>query len=111
MRVFGASVQGAVVVVVTQVPRTRRVDRFTAAPGSGPGPGLPRSALGEATALKWRDVDFDRARIEVKAAVERVNGDYGLGPTKTHETRSVPIPPPVLDLLRGGLTRLSRVPR
>ena len=55
---------------------------------------------GEATALKRRDVDFDRARIEVKAAVERVNGNYRLGPTKTHETRSVPVPPPVVVLLR-----------
>ncbi len=55
---------------------------------------------GEATALKWRHVDFDRARIEVRASVERVNGNYRLGPTKTHETRSVPIPPPVSKLLR-----------
>jgi len=55
---------------------------------------------GEATALKRRDVDFERARIEVKAAVEHVGGQYRLGPTKTHETRSVPVPPPVLDLLR-----------
>jgi integrase len=55
---------------------------------------------GEATALRRGDVDFGRARIAVHAAVERVNGQYRLGPTKTHETRSVPIPPPVLELLR-----------
>jgi integrase len=55
---------------------------------------------GEATALKRRDIDFDRARIEVRAAVERVNGQYRLGPTKTHETRSVPVPPTVLDFVR-----------
>jgi integrase len=55
---------------------------------------------GEATALKRGDVDFDRARIEVRAAVERVNGNYRLGPTKTHETRSVPVPAMVLELLR-----------
>jgi integrase len=42
---------------------------------------------GEATALKWCDVDFDRARIEVRASVERVNGVHRMGPTKTHETR------------------------
>lgn len=55
---------------------------------------------GEVTALKRRDVDFDRARIDVKASVEYVNKVYKLGPTKTHETRSVPIPPPVLNVLR-----------
>jgi integrase len=55
---------------------------------------------GEATALKWRHVDFDRARIEVRASLERVNGNYRLGPTKTHETRSVPVPPRVLKRLR-----------
>jgi integrase len=58
---------------------------------------------GEATALRRRDVDFDRARIEVHSAVERVNGVYRLGSTKTHERRSVPIPPPVLTLLRDRI--------
>ncbi len=56
---------------------------------------------GEVTALKWADVDLNRARIAVNKSVERVNCVYRIGPTKTHETRSVPIPPPVLELLRG----------
>jgi integrase len=59
--------------------------------------------FGEVTALKRADVDFDRARIEVHAAVERVNGRYRIGPTKTHETRSVPVPQPVLALLRDRI--------
>jgi integrase len=62
---------------------------------------------GEATALKRRDVDFERARIEVRASVERVNGNYRLGPTKTHEQRSVPVPPPVLELLRQRIDSAS----
>lgn len=62
---------------------------------------------GEATALKRADVDFERARIEVRAAVERVNGYYRLGPTKTHETRSVPVSPPVLELLRERIGSMS----
>jgi integrase len=49
---------------------------------------------GEATALRRRDIDFDRAQIEVHSSVEHVNGQYRLGPTKTHERRSVPVPPP-----------------
>jgi integrase len=56
--------------------------------------------FGEATALKRADVQLDRGRIEVRAAVERVNGVYNIGPTKTHENRSVPVPRPLLDLLR-----------
>jgi integrase len=56
--------------------------------------------FGEATAICRRDIDLDRARIEVHSSVERVNGQYSIGPTKTHERRSVPIPPPVLELLR-----------
>jgi integrase len=56
--------------------------------------------FGEATALRRQDIDLDRARIEVHSSVERVNGQYSIGPTKTHERRSVPIPPPVLELLR-----------
>ncbi len=55
---------------------------------------------GEVTALKRADLDFDRARINVKAAVERVGRTYKLGPTKTHEVRSVPASPPVLAILR-----------
>jgi integrase len=55
---------------------------------------------GEATALKRRDIDLDRARIKVNASVEHVGQEYRLGPTKTHERREVPIPPPVLTLLR-----------
>jgi integrase len=60
--------------------------------------------FGEATARTRADVHVDRARMEVHTAVERVNGQYRLGPTKTHEIREVPIPPPVLALLRERLS-------
>jgi integrase len=60
--------------------------------------------FGEATALQRTDVHVDRGRIEVHAAVEHVNGQYRIGPTKTYERRSVPIPPPALDVLRGRLS-------
>jgi integrase len=62
---------------------------------------------GEVTAVKRADLDLDRARINVKAAVERVGRTYTLGPTKTHETRSVPIPPPIVEVLRE---RVGEVP-
>jgi integrase len=54
----------------------------------------------EATALTRADIYIDTARIEVHAGVEPVNGQYWHEPTKTHETRSVPVPPPVLELSR-----------
>jgi integrase len=66
---------------------------------------------GEVTAIKRADLDFGRARINVKAAVERVGGKYKLGPTKTHEVRSVPVAPPVLAILldRVGATAPDRL--
>jgi integrase len=62
---------------------------------------------GEVTALKRADLDFDLARINVKAAVERVGSTYTLGPTKTHEARSVPIPPPVAEILRDRIGKAA----
>jgi integrase len=59
--------------------------------------------FGEATALKREDVRVDRARIDEHNAVEHVNGQYRIGPTKTHENREVPIPAPVLKLLHERL--------
>jgi integrase len=55
---------------------------------------------GEVTALNVGDVDFGRGRIEVTKAVEHVGRKYLLGTTKTHETRSVPVSKPVLEVLR-----------
>jgi integrase len=63
--------------------------------------------FGEVTALKCRDVHLERARIEVHSSVERVNGQYRIGPTKTHERRSVPIPPPIVELLRQRIGSYS----
>jgi integrase len=58
---------------------------------------------GEAIALTRDDVDFERARITIRAAVTRTGRKYVLGPTKTHEARSVPVPATVLKLLRDRI--------
>ncbi len=55
---------------------------------------------GEATALRRENIDFERGRIDVVAAVERANGEYRIGTTKTHATRSVPVPQQILEGLR-----------
>jgi integrase len=54
---------------------------------------------GEAIALTRADVDFERGRIAVRRGVVRTGRQYVVGPTKTHETRSVPVPATVLRLL------------
>lgn len=56
--------------------------------------------------LSFED-DYLAGRINVKAAVERVGKTYTLGPTKTHEVRSVPIPPPVLEIQRDRVGSAS----
>lgn len=47
---------------------------------------------GEATALRVRNVDFARRRINIREAVSEVNGKAVLGGVKTHETRTVAYP-------------------
>lgn len=61
--------------------------------------------FGEVIALNVGDVDFDRGRIDITKAVEKNRqGKYDrLGTTKTHETRTVPVPEPVLGVLRDRI--------
>jgi integrase len=54
---------------------------------------------GEATALRVRRVDTMRGRVEVVEAVAEVNGALVVGPPKTHQTRTVPVPAFLRDLL------------
>jgi integrase len=55
---------------------------------------------GECAALKVRDVDTSRCRLKVSRSVTAVAG-MGMveGATKTHQARSVPLPPFVMDLV------------
>ena len=64
----------------------------SAADAEGIGSSLSEASAGAPTAPRWR--------IKVNSSVEHVGQHYRLGPTKTHERREVPIPPPVLTLLR-----------
>ena len=47
---------------------------------------------GEATALRVRDVDLNRRRIDVRRAFSDVGGRIVLGTPKSHQSRTVPIP-------------------
>ena len=48
---------------------------------------------GEATALRVCDIDLDRRRIDVHRAFSDVGGQLVLGTPKSHQSRSVPVPP------------------
>lgn len=47
---------------------------------------------GEATALRARDIDLTRRRIDVRRAFSDVGGQLVLGTPKSHESRTVPVP-------------------
>jgi integrase len=47
---------------------------------------------GEATALRVRDIDLSRRRIDVRRAFSDVGGRIVLGTPKSHQSRTVPIP-------------------
>ena len=54
---------------------------------------------GEATALRVRDVDLDRRRVDVHENAVEVSGTIHVGTPKTGEARSVPFPPFLSPLL------------
>ena len=48
---------------------------------------------GEATALRVRDVDLARRRVDVRRAHADVGGQIVVGTPKSHQSRTVPLPP------------------
>jgi integrase len=56
---------------------------------------------GEATALRVRDVDLDRRRVDVHENAVEVSGTIHVGTPKTGEARSVPFPPFLAPLLKA----------
>jgi integrase len=48
---------------------------------------------GEATALRACDIDLGRRRIDVHRAFSDVGGHVVLGTPKSHQSRTVPVPP------------------
>ncbi|GAB3718790.1 tyrosine-type recombinase/integrase [Nocardiopsis nanhaiensis] len=56
---------------------------------------------GEAAAIRVRSIDLDRRRIRVVEAFGRDGGEVYLDTPKTHEQRSVPVPPFLVPELRA----------
>ncbi|MCS5732408.1 tyrosine-type recombinase/integrase [Herbiconiux daphne] len=58
---------------------------------------------GEATALRVRDIDLVRRRLDVHENAVEVSGTIHVGTTKSGETRSVPFPPFLTPLLSSAV--------
>lgn len=82
---------GQVETLAGEVPDNYRVLIYTLAYG-----GL---RIGEAIALRARDVDLDRRRLSVNRAAAETGGQVVIGTPKSHEQRSVPPPAFVAEML------------
>lgn len=71
--------------------------------------GLAGLRFGECTALRVADVDLLRRRLKVKASVSEINGHMFWSTPKTHQTRDVPIPRFLADLL--AVEMIGKSPR
>jgi integrase len=59
--------------------------------------------FGEAAALRRRSVDLLRRRLRVQESLAELSGHLSFGPTKSHQTRSVPLPPSIRSALEEHL--------
>lgn len=56
--------------------------------------------IGEAIGLQIRDLDFRRGRMFIRDSYTPVGGRMVRGDTKTHQSREVPMPSPLAEMLR-----------
>jgi integrase len=61
--------------------------------------------IGEAFALRRRDVDISGRRLTVRESVGEVSGRVIVGPTKTYAVRTITLPDSLTEELRGQLRR------
>lgn len=58
--------------------------------------------FGEATELRWRDLDLQKLQIRVARSVVLVDGVFEVGPPKNGKPRTVGLPAYVADILRSA---------
>jgi integrase len=57
---------------------------------------------GEILGLRWGDVDLERGRLRVTTALQRFGGSFYLvEPKSASSRRSIPVPPPLVPILRS----------
>jgi integrase len=61
--------------------------------------------FGEAAALRRRNVDPLRRRLRIEESLAEVRGRISAGPTKSHQTRSVAVPPSLAAALEDHLAQ------
>ncbi len=59
--------------------------------------------IGEALALRRRDVDLERKLLTVRESVGEINGHLVVGPTKTYAVRTITLPDSLVGELRAHL--------
>ena len=61
--------------------------------------------IGEACALRLKDVDFHRGVVSINGTVQRINGELVLGSPKTEKSkRTIPIPNELISVLKKTLS-------
>lgn len=56
--------------------------------------------IGETLALKWEDVDFEKAELSINKSLKYEKKQFYLGPTKNRRSRVLPIPETLLNILK-----------
>jgi integrase len=61
---------------------------------------------GEALALKWEDVDFERKLLHIRASVAKIKGEWIFGPPKSESSRrTLPLTDAMIAVLRAHKAR------
>jgi integrase len=59
---------------------------------------------GEALALRWSDVDLDKGIVQIARTVSRVEGELVFSPPKSKRSRTIPLSPGVVAMLKKHRT-------
>jgi integrase len=70
---------------------------------------LTGARRGELAALRWSDVDLDSGRLRIAKSLVLVAGDFVVGPTKTHQVRTIALDGLAVEVLRRRLLYMEEL--